>query len=358
MKTRRHETRRGIALIIVMLVITVLGILAGAFAYSMRVEATLARNANHDAEFEWLARSGVELARYVVGQQLSIASEPYDALNQKWAGSAAATNELWTGVSLDNVLLGAGSFSVKIVDQERKYNLNVADDAALRLALTLVGVESGEQNVIVDSILDWRDTDSDPRANGAESDYYLGLKPPYDCKNGPVDDLSELLLIRGVVPEMYFGSAALQPAARVSATGRSLDLVNKSAPVYTNALVDMFTTVSARLININTASDVVLQMIPGIDANIARGITTYRAGPDGVTGTEDDTPFRNVGELINVPGFGQQSVSGAGRVFTVRSATYEVHVTVDIGGQKREMVALIYRNGVPNDVRVLNTHWK
>ena len=59
-----------------------------------------------------------------------------------------------------------------------------------------------------------------------------------------------------------------------------------------------------------------------------------------------------------MPGFGQSSVSGAGRVFTVRSATFEVHVTVDIGGQKRELVALIYRNGKPNDVRVLNTHWQ
>lgn len=358
MRLPQPNSTRGVALIIVMLVITVLAILAGAFSYAMRVEATLGRNTSYDAEFEWLGRSGVELARYVVGQQLTIPNEPYDALNQKWAGSAAATNELWTGISLDNVPLGAGSFSVKIVDQERKCNINVADEATLRLALTLVGVEGGEQSTIVDSILDWRDPDDNPRPSGAESDYYLGMKPPYMCKNGPLDDLSELLLIRGVMPEMYFGSSALQPAPRVSATGRSLDLVNKAAPFYTNALAQMFTTVSARLINLNTASEVVLQLIPGIDANIAHGIVAHRAGPDGAEGTEDDVPFRNVGELATVPGLGQQAVANAARVFTVRSATFEVNVTVNIGGHARELVALIYRNGVPNDVRVLNTYWK
>ena len=358
MRIESKDHRDGIALIIVMLVITVLAILAGAFAYSMRVEATLARNSNHDAEFEWLARSGVELARYVVGQQLTIQTETYDALNQKWAGGTAATNELWTGISLDNVVLGPGTFSVKIIDQERKYNINVADEPALRLGLTLAGVEAGEQNMIIASILDWRDPDDDTRINGAESDFYLGQKPPYACKNGPIDDISELMLIRGITPEMFFGSDLLKQPVRTSETGRVLDLVSKNTPVYTNALAEMFTTVSARLININTASDVVLQLVPGIDQNIARGVVAYRNGPDGVAGTADDTPFRNVRELINVPGFGQQSLANAGRVFTVRSATFEVQVSVEIGGHKREMAALIYRNGVPNDVRVLNSFWK
>jgi len=45
------------------------------------------------------------------------------------------------------------------------------------------------------------------------------------------------------------------------------------------------------------------------------------------------------------------------RLFSVRSATFEVEVAVDIGGQKRTMAALIYRAN-PRDVRVLYTHWR
>src|SRR5215472_8822434 len=58
-----HAGERAIALIIVMICIFVLTILAGGFAYSMKVETRLARNANSEVELEWLGRSGVECAR-------------------------------------------------------------------------------------------------------------------------------------------------------------------------------------------------------------------------------------------------------------------------------------------------------
>ena len=98
-------------------------------------------------------------------------------------------------------------------------------------------------------------------------------------------------------------------------------------------------------------------MIPGVDANIAQAIIARRAGLDGVDGTEDDVPFRVPGELASVPGFSAQGVQVLGRLFSVRSATFEVAVEVDIGGQKRTMVALIYRANA-RDVRTLYTHWK
>src|ERR1700751_5740426 len=78
----------GIALVIVMISIFVLTILAGGFAYSMKVETRLAHNANSETELEWLGRSGIEKARWILGEQLKIAQEPYDGLDQVWAGGA------------------------------------------------------------------------------------------------------------------------------------------------------------------------------------------------------------------------------------------------------------------------------
>src|SRR5690348_11814550 len=74
----------GIALIIVMISILVLALLAGRFAYSMKVETTLARNANSEMELEWLGRSGVEYARWILVQQAMCTAEPYDAETQIW----------------------------------------------------------------------------------------------------------------------------------------------------------------------------------------------------------------------------------------------------------------------------------
>ena len=65
----QRERNRGIALIIVMVVIIALGVMAGGFAYSMKVEMKLARNNTHEEELQWLGRSGVEYAKWILAQQ-------------------------------------------------------------------------------------------------------------------------------------------------------------------------------------------------------------------------------------------------------------------------------------------------
>ncbi|MEW6305883.1 MAG: hypothetical protein AB1705_20585 [Verrucomicrobiota bacterium] len=369
MKISLSRSNRGIALIIVMMVILVLGFLAGGFAYSMKVETKLARNSNYDSEFEWLGRSGVELARYVLGQHMTVPNEGnYDALNQKWAGGPMGTNEVLANISLENVPLGNGTFTVKIIDLERYYNINFADDITLRQGLTLMGVDAAEMSPIVDSILDWMDADDNTHLSGTESDYYLTMQPAYYAKNGPIDDLAELMMVRYVTPEIYWGpngtnvSTAPVPVAATIAASTSttrnsrLRLRNDEPVVYSTGLVELFTPISARVININTASANVFQLIPGLDANIAAGIITQRAGPDGMDGTEDDVPFRNAGELINVPGLNTQAVATMQRLFSVRSATFRVNVEVTIDGRTRKCTAILRRTD-PRDIRVLQMYW-
>ena len=57
-----------------------------------------------------------------------------------------------------------------------------------------------------DAILDWLDEDEEPREYGAESDYYSSLSPPYAAKNGQLETVEELLLVRGVTPQLLFGA--------------------------------------------------------------------------------------------------------------------------------------------------------
>lgn len=361
MKIRLRSDCRGIALLMVMVAVFVLGILAGGFAYSMKIEMRLARNHNSEDELEWLGRSGVELASYVVAQQMTIPNERFDALNQKWAGGIGVTNEVLADIELENVPLGSGTFSVKIIDQERFFNINVADQVILRQAMTLIGVDAAESPAIIDSILDWLDVDDAKRLSGAESNYYLGLTSPYYAKNGPIDDLSELMLVKDITPEMYWGPAGTNYATTASITPpsrvQSKRLHSEETLDYQVGLKDLFTPVSGRLININTASAAVLQLIPSLDSNTAQAIVQTRSGPDGVEGNEDDTPFRNVGELINVPGMDRGLVQQIGRYFTVMSATYEVQVTARIGNYQKTYVAMIRRNS-PKDVQTLFFYWK
>ncbi len=67
--------------------------------------------------------------------------------------------------------------------------------------------ESEEDAVaIVDSILDWTDGDNLEHRLGAEDNYYTNLDYPYYTKNKKLDNLKELMLIKGITPEMYYGS--------------------------------------------------------------------------------------------------------------------------------------------------------
>jgi hypothetical protein len=361
MKIRVQNSRSGIALIIVMLVILILATLAGAFAYSMKIETTLARNANSSSEFEWLGRSGVELARYVISEQSKIPNEGnYESLNQKWAGGTGGiggSNSTLAEISLENIQLGAGLIKkVTITDLERKFNINMADQTMLKNALTIMGVDASLTPSIGDAILDWVDKDDDAHLSGAESDYYSSLNPPYLSKNGPMDDISELLLIKGIFenPEIYWGSASTNhPISVLQSRGNPL-FNNHPPPSYPFGLVDFFTTLSTGKINVNTASQAALEII---DQNFAEGIIKLRSGPDGVDGTDDDLPLHSIGELGNVPGMSQGG-NGLEKYCDVRSYTFEVQVEVELNGVTRNYFATIRRGSRASDFGILKFYWK
>ena len=354
---------RGIAMIIVMIVIVVLGILAGGFAYSMKVETKLAQNSGYDGDLEWMGRSGVELGRYILTEELNVPNEPWDSLNQKWAGGPMGTNEVLETVSLENNELGPGVFSIKIIDLERKVNINLINEISipvLQQALNLVGADPADMSTICDSFLDWMDVDENPHLSGSESaDYIARPNPgyaPYMAKNGPIDDLSELLLIRGITPEIFFGPSG--PGLGLVARPRPsampfLNAPQTGAPV---GLVDLFTPLSSGMININTASAQVLQLIPGIDSSLAQSIVATRAGLDGVDGTEDDMPFRTPGELMHVPGMPPGAIQQATGTFVTRSLTFEVLVDARVGQYRRQYVGVLRRNPGNRDVQILLFH--
>jgi type II secretory pathway component PulK len=349
----RHEFCNGIALIIVMIAVLVLSALAALLSYSMKVEGRLAVNSDSERQLVWLGRSGVELARYVLAQQAMIPNEPYDSLNQIWAGGPGGigeSNSPLVGLSLENYAIGTGSVTVKIVDLERFANINSANDLLLRQALTLMGVNADQISIVSDSVLDWISPGDLPRIAGAKSDYYQGLNPAYKCKSAPIDDMSELLLVRGIWdhPEIYWGgSAPNHPGATFqhklgfgAAPGQPAD--------YPFGLKDVFTQFSSGKININTAGATVLQIIPGVDENIASKIISLRNGSDSPDG--NPMPFQNVNQIA-AAGIQPAVAAQIGRFCDVRSHTFKVTVSASIGSVTRDYTAILFRNGV--DVQVV-----
>lgn len=350
MKISPPQSDRGFAVLIALVAITVLSIMAGALAISMKVESQLAQNSNDGEKLLWVARGGVERACWILAQEPPGPS----SLKQIWAGGPGVgpeTNSPLNGITLNDFPVGDGTVSLKITEQESKININAADTELLHNVLTVMGVDAGDISVVSDSILDWVDTDDAPHPAGAESDYYQGLNPPYNAKNAPIDDLQELQFIKGVTPEMFNGSAP-DPNSPFKHHRLGFGGGPNQEQDYLFALKDVFTPYSNGKININTADQTVLQLIPGMDTPTLEGIENLRNSEGGPI---MDGVIANISQLQSVIS-NPQVLQQLNRYCTVRGDTYEVHATAKVGNSEREFVAVIYRNG--NRTQIVGFHPK
>ncbi len=355
MKLRLSTKARtqGFALIVALMAIFVLSVNAALLWYSMQVDIKLAGKAQYEPQMVWLGRSGVEVARWILAQEASIPGEQYDAKNQFWAGGPGGpgeTNSPLSNIQMDHYPIGNGWVSIKIIDLERFANINSSSPQIINQALTAMGVDANDIPTITDSIQDWVQPGDNPRLAGAKNQYYLSLDPPYYCKEAPMDDISELLLVKGVTGPMYDGGTETNATSKKNFGFSPFQNNN-----YAFGLKVVFTPFSDGKININTADANVLQLIPGVDEATAEEIIKTRAGPDGAEGTADDTPFQNTGDIQRA-GINREATQNIGTFCDVRSHTFEVHVTAHFLDNTREYVAIIWRNS-PTDVRVVGFHW-
>lgn len=378
----------------VMIIILTLSAIVGGFAYAMKVEMTLARNADYENDMVWLARSAVELARYKImlrcpGQQ------SIDALNQPWAGGVQLCNDSIAKVPDSFELVcgssaGTGTVFYKITDMSRKFDINLVagpqspqNIVVLQNALNQMGVDSGLAQTITDSIQDWigpRETHA--RLSGAKDDFYMNQLPPYFCKCGYIDDINELLLIKGIKdhPDIFWGSSSsnhtISPYELKAQN--SPFLRDREQPNYPFGLNDIFSAGSGAL-NVDTAPMNILQMVPGINETMAEQIQQMRGGVDHVDGNEDDAPFQNVSQMFaqfnqygatpgGIPG-GPGGVPGApgggfqpgqpGQLLGVQSYLFQVKVDCTINGYHKEYTGMLRRDPrKPNDFQLVQFYWK
>lgn len=96
-----------------------------------------------------------------------------------------------------------------ITDECARLDLNLVTEPQLRRLLNNVIPQTTENavdiNVLVDSLLDWREAGNTARPNGAKDAYYSALFPPYQAKKAPFSTIEELLLVRGFTGWVVFG---------------------------------------------------------------------------------------------------------------------------------------------------------
>lgn len=360
------RSERGMALMVVLWILAFLGIIFTTFTFAMRTELAAAGNFREQAESYYIAEAGVyRAAAEIMNADRNVAPDStfYDALGERWYTNPAA---------YQNVALGRGHYWAAVTDEESKIPLNGRPtpqyDAMLRRLLSNSGVTDEKLvSTIVDSIQDWRDADNLHRLHGAEDDYYLSRPTPYRAKNGDFESIEELLLIKGMTPEILYGDIAGQQ--RQTWLQALLPWEREFKPGEYLGVARHLSVYSSGKVNVNTASPDVLMAL-GLTAAETKAVLDHRTA----------TPYRDVRGVINLlisisggerQGFqvvpeGQSGSASPqqlrltlGQIADVRSKSFSVESTARIAGSRltTRVVAVLQNSGPPGRPQLLIKLW-
>lgn len=227
-RLRRFSEPRGLILVVVLVVVVLLSLLAASYTFMVQAHVRSTFTERDHFQARLAAQSGIERAIVLLRERRNDPGQYYD--NPAIFRGAivyseskdAARQELIEQETYDPTAPPTWRFSLMapnfdnrstvrygITAETSKLNINTATEEQLRRFFD-VSLPRDSQNpvdieVLVQSLLDWREQGDAPRPSGAKSDYYKTLRPPYRCKGAPFATVEELLMVRGFSGWVLFG---------------------------------------------------------------------------------------------------------------------------------------------------------
>lgn len=300
------KNNRGIALMITILVISLIMAVTLQFNRSMRVTVQASANIRDGVKLTYIAKSAVNAARAIL--MADAQNGKSDNLQEEWANL-----EMLTAFS-GSVFEDGSRFGLQINDHSGRIQLNAlilpGNDSVdakenpdqIKILTDLLKLEDfgleDEADALVDALLDWLDPDDDQRGlDGAENTYYQGLEEPYSCKNGSLESVEELLLVKGFTPEILYGGEDRAGIAQyLTPYGRD------------------------GKVNVNTAPpEVLMALDDGIDYELATQMVAYRDDEDNESSLEQVSWFKTFPGYIPQNGKIDQVISTTSSYFAVEA---------------------------------------
>jgi general secretion pathway protein K len=321
------KNNRGMALLITILVISLLLVMTLRFNTAIRANLTSASNLQHNIALDYMARSAFNAARAALA--VDAAESGYDTLHEDWANLAVASEYF-------SYFFSQGQGSMNIIDHSGKLQINslltntdangvvieqegkAVNEEQKQMWINFLsseefGLAEGEPANIVEAIIDWIDADDEPTGfGGAESSYYQGLPTPYLPRNGPMEFVEELLLVKGISRELFYG------------TDEKPGIVNLVTPYGKDGKI-----------NINTADPLVLGALSEqMEPDMVDAMLSYREDPDNDLGSPE--------WYRSAPGFPGDVVIPP-KFLTTSSSYFEITTEVVLEKMRRKVDGLILR---------------
>jgi general secretion pathway protein K len=300
-KLKKQKNRQGFALIAVLLLITALAAIILEFNYKSRMKLNLADNFYLSTRALNAADAGINVAMAKLGQKKDIHSdEMTDRFFSRTVQIPVGDDFCTISMVQESGKININSLSTSDSRQRR----NIAEQL-LRLIDQLNAQYTGHPPIsysIVAAMIDWVDADDDVtilsfvngEKTGAENGYYRSLEYPYPCKNAPFEDLKELLLVKGMTNEIFYGRADSNDNAKI----KPVDGIGQFLTIYGDGKI-----------NINEASITVIQSISEkISLTLAQNIIAQR----------QSNRFSSIEQLQQVPGMTPEIYQSIREFITVK----------------------------------------
>ncbi len=266
------ESREGAALIVALWVLIILSLIVGSFAFEVQLEAMLVSHKRKKFQAETMALSGIEYARAILGQQQNAKQLEIEEMGtEDQDGFMQAALYTKRGLSTTSEIeLGDGSFSVTLESAEAGRNANLLTRNEWLGILEMANVDSTEWDAMLDCLEDWIDDGDLHKLNGAESDDPFYEERGYPVKNGPLDSVEELLLIKNWGADILYGTSGEEDG----------DVIF--------GIAELLTVWGDGKVNLNTANTNVLLSYAEYEDWELASVMEARWGEDGEEGTLDD----------------------------------------------------------------------
>ena len=316
----RLLVKDGVALVTTLMVVALL--VAGVVELNRLAIADIEVSGHFgdDKKMLYLAISGMNAARDLLSSDL-LESEN-DTLLEPWAKSRDY-------FQFASVAFAQGKIEGEIIDENGKLDVNslISPNGEFDqtqkgimerfLGQPKFGLTEEQVNTIVYSLKDWMDEDEEISGiHGAEDSFYRDRG--YSCKNGPLDSLEEMLLVRGVTEEIFNGN-------------RERSGISSYLTVY-----------GASELNINTAPIPVLMALSSdMTEDLAAQMDEFRKDEINESQLTSSAWYRRIWPYANpLPE----------KYLTTTSQAFTVHLKVSMGESQKEIRAVISRSSGSSDV--------
>ena len=215
------EPRRGLVLVAVLVVVSVLALAAYQYSEFMSAEYRGASSSTKVTQTRGFAIAGVNYVAGILSDPnyftTTLSSNPYDndsifrdvVVQQGDTPAQTGYFSIIAILSPDDPNFQQQPWRFGVTDEASKINVNALlqySKSGTAGSAMLLALPNMTQD-IANSLLDWVDSAStSPRSGGAKDDFYPGLQPPYHVKNGPLDSLDELLNVQTMTTDLLWGN--------------------------------------------------------------------------------------------------------------------------------------------------------